>query len=236
MNNEEFCAKLLDIANNYNTLYVSGCFGAPLTAKNKKRYTNNNDYNRQADRTKMILNASEDTFGFDCVCLIKGILWGWCGDLNATYGGAKYRSNDVPDIGANAMILKCEDVTTDFTSITKGELVWIDGHVGVYVGEGKVVECTPKWENDVQISNLGNDSKYKTGHYRIWKKHGRLPYITYVTSATPTVNPAKKSNSEIAKDVIKGLWGNGKARKQKLKENGYDPLQIQILVNKMLLK
>lgn len=236
MNNEEFCAKLLDVANNYKTLYVLGCFGAPLTSKNKKRYANNNDYNRDPVRARMIENALEDTFGFDCVCLVKGILWGWCGDVNQTYGGAKYRSNDVPDIGANAMILKCNETTTDFTSITKGELVWIEGHVGVYVGNGKVVECTPKWDNKVQISNLGNDPQFKTEHYRIWKKHGKLPYITYVTSAVPQVNPARKSDYEVAKEVIKGLWGNGIARKQKLKQNGYDPLKIQMIVNKMLLK
>jgi len=30
------------------TLYVSGCFGAPMNQKNKARYTSNNDYNKQA--------------------------------------------------------------------------------------------------------------------------------------------------------------------------------------------
>ena len=45
---------------------------APLTAANKKRYTQNHSYNKQAARTKMINAASADTFGFDCVCLIKG--------------------------------------------------------------------------------------------------------------------------------------------------------------------
>ena len=60
-----------------------------MTAANKKRYTTNHSYNKAAARVKMINAASEDTFGFDCVCLIKGILWGWDGDKNATYGGAK---------------------------------------------------------------------------------------------------------------------------------------------------
>ena len=38
----------------------------------------------------MINSASSDTFGFDCVCLIKGILWGWNGNLNHVYGGATF--------------------------------------------------------------------------------------------------------------------------------------------------
>ena len=69
-------------------------------------------YNKAAARVKMINAASEDTFGFDCVCLIKGILWGWNGDKNATYGGAKYASNNVPDLGADSMIKKCPDAST----------------------------------------------------------------------------------------------------------------------------
>ena len=87
----DFISKLKNVANNYKTLYVMGCFGAPLTTKNKKRYTKNNVFNKQESRTKMIQNATPDTFGFDCVCLIKGILWGWCGDITKTYGGATYR-------------------------------------------------------------------------------------------------------------------------------------------------
>jgi N-acetylmuramoyl-L-alanine amidase len=46
--------------------------------------------------------------------------------------------------------------------------------------------------------------------------------------------PAKKSNTEIAKEVIDGKWGNGAERKEKLKAAGYDATAIQKLVNKML--
>jgi hypothetical protein len=34
--------------------------------------------------------------------------------------------------------------------------------------------------------------------------------------------PAKKSNAEIAKEVMAGLWGNGDDRKKRLKAAGYD--------------
>lgn len=37
----ELVSKAIDIAKNYKTLYVMGCFGAPMTAANKKRYTTN---------------------------------------------------------------------------------------------------------------------------------------------------------------------------------------------------
>ena len=47
---KELAAAVLDVANNYKTLYVMGCFGAPMTAANKTRYCKNNPYNTAADR------------------------------------------------------------------------------------------------------------------------------------------------------------------------------------------
>lgn len=188
MTNIELANKLKDIAKNYKTLYVMGCFGAPMTAANKKRYTQNHSYNKQADRTAMINAASADTFGFDCVCLIKGVLWGWSGDKNAIYGGATYASNGVPDIGADSMIKVCKNVTTDFSKIEIGEAVWLEGHIGVYVGDGLAVECTPRWANKVQITACNrNVSGYNR---RNWTKHGKLPYVKYVDSTEPVTPPA----------------------------------------------
>lgn len=37
MTNIEFVKKLKDVATNYKTLYVMGCFGAPMNATNKTR-------------------------------------------------------------------------------------------------------------------------------------------------------------------------------------------------------
>ena len=182
MTGNKLAEKCKEIATKYKTLYVLGCFGAPLNSTNKARYTSNYSYNAQASRKAMIMAASSDTFGFDCVCLIKGILWGWCGDLNASYGGAKYASNGVPDIGADSMINQCSDVSRDFSKIEIGEAVWMSGHIGVYIGNGLAVECTPKWENDVQITSCNCT---KSGYNRRdWTKHGKLPWIDYSAKET----------------------------------------------------
>lgn len=45
-----------------------------------------------------------------------------------------------------------------------------------------------------------------------------------------------KSNEEIVKEVIDGLWGNGEDRKQRLESNGYNYKTIQSLVNKEMKK
>ena len=184
MTNRELVEKCIDIAKNYKTLYVMGCFGAPLTGGNVTRYCQNHKYNRDPARTAMIKaagNQNPPVFGFDCVCLIKGILWGWDGNPSKTYGGAGYAINGVPDIGADQMITKCKNVsTTGWADMEVGEAVWCSGHIGIYIGDGLAVECTPRWENDVQITavaNIGSKSGYNA---RKWTKHGKLPYITYV--------------------------------------------------------
>ena len=171
----EFLNKL-KLAEKERTLYIKGCFGSKMTEANKKRYTTNLAYN--AARKNMIMAATPDTFGFDCVCLIKGILWGWNADKTKAYGGAVYKSNGVPDVGADGILAYLKGVSSDFNGIVAGEVVWMSGHVGVYVGGGKVIECTPKWTNDVQYSNLGNLG-YTSGHTRYWKKHGKLPWVEY---------------------------------------------------------
>lgn len=48
-----------------------------------------------------------------------------------------------------------------------------------------------------------------------------------------TVTP-KKSINEVAKEVIRGLWGSGSDRKKKLTDAGYDYAKIQAEVNRLL--
>lgn len=52
-------------------------------------------------------------------------------------------------------------------------------------------------------------------------------------SSRPTA-PARKSESEIAREVIRGKWGSGQDRKNRLRAAGYDPARIQQLVNAAL--
>jgi len=182
---KQLAEKALDVAKNYKTLYVMGCLGAPLNAKNKEFYCNWTSYNKRADRQKMIKAATAKTFGFDCVCLIKSLLMGWTGDYNARYGGAVYGANGIPDITADAMFKACTDQSSDFSDLEVGEAVWTSGHIGIYVGNGLAVECTPSWKNGVQVTACNRSiSGYNR---RNWTKHGKLPYVKYETkTATAT--------------------------------------------------
>ena len=189
---KELAAAAKNVAENYQTLYIRGCFGWPMNPYNKSRAIASYTYNRGAQRKAMIQAADENTFGFDCVCLIKALLWGWNGDASKGYGGAVYCSNNVPDKNADQMIQLCSQVSTDFTDILTGEVVWMKGHIGVYIGDGLAVECTPAWKNGVQITEVKNMGE-KTGFQsRKWTSHGRLPYVWYDDGAfTVRLHPVR---------------------------------------------
>lgn len=176
---KELARAALDVAQNYKTLYVMGCFGAPMTDKNKNRYINSYSFNSKDERKAKIQSASADTFGFDCVCLIKGLLWGWNGDPNQVYGGATYKSNGVPDKDADQIIKLCTEVSTDFSTIQVGECVWLPGHCGIYVGGGKAVEATYAEEDGVQIQAVLPMGQIPGMPVTAWQKHGKLPWVSY---------------------------------------------------------
>ena len=202
---KELAAACLDVAKNHKTLYVMGCFGSPMTEANKERYTSNHEYNARPHRKKLIMEASADTFGFDCVCLIKGLLWGWDADTGHIYGGADYGSNGVPDIGTEQIIGVCSDVSTDFSEIAVGELLWMKGHVGIYIGDGLCVECTPAWMNRVQITAVHNIGRKSGYNGRIWAKHGKLPYVAYTASDPQPSKPGAGPKPAPQVPVITGL-------------------------------
>lgn len=165
------------IAQNVKTVYVYGAFGQPVTtALLTQKAAQFPSFYTAAKQKQLAAFAGKGYYGFDCVNLIKGVLWGW------DNGGAKYASNGVPDINADTMFGKCSGQSSDFSSIEIGEAVWLTGHIGVYIGSGLVVECTPAWNNCVQITAVGNIGSKSGYHTRRWTKHGRLPYVTYETA------------------------------------------------------
>ena len=224
MTNHELCGKLLWIAEDLKTLYVMGGIGFPLNSTGKKRafqYAYNKDHTRQ----RMIMAATDDTFAFDCVCLVKSVLWGFSGDRNQRYGGAQYASNGIPDCSIPLLYRMGSKHSEDMNDIAVGEfLVLHDHHCGVYVGNGLVVESTPAWENKVQITKLSQ---------RPWKKHCYLPNVKYegVAEAKPEYPYPQYTDTELAFRAIRGLHGTGNDRKRDL---GTRYRAVQDEVNRIL--
>ena len=68
------------------------------------------------------------------------------------------------------------------------------------------------------------------------KKLKALGFDTYITTSggLPITSTPKKSIDTLAKEVIRGNWGNGADRKNRLTKAGYDYDTVQRKVNEML--
>ena len=108
----------------------------------------------------------------DCVGLIKGYLW--CDDPE---GGAP-AYDKTQDKSANAMYTACKTKgQMDTMPDVPGILVFFPGHVGVYIGNGEVIEARSR-----------RYGVYKTKlSQRPWKTWGYCPYVVYETKKTVDV-------------------------------------------------
>ena len=191
MTAQEFIDKL-NLAVNSKTVYATGGWGACAgIGDNRQKYAKRTPFNAED-----ILYSANDTFFFDCVCLVKGILWGWNADTKDKYGGAKYASNGVGDYSINTITNMCTTYSTDFSNITPGEWLHLGNeHCGIYVGDGKAIESTPIWDDGVQITGVQNIGNYEYCSRR-WQGHGRLLWIDY------EIDPHKDVL------IVDGWWGN----------------------------
>jgi hypothetical protein len=156
----------------------------------------------------------------DCVGLIKGYLW------SAT-NTAVPKYNAKQDVSANGMLQACKEKGRISTMPDlPGVLVFLPGHVGVYIGNGEVVEAKGH-DYGVVISKLKG---------RGWQSWGKCPWITYenVSVSKPTVTVPKRTVDEVARSVINGDYGVGEDRVKRLTAAGYDAKAVQKRVNEIL--
>lgn len=215
--------KVLKQALNSNTVYALGMWGQVINEDiiaSKTRQLPSFYTTAKVKQLKELIGKKY--FGFDCVCLVKSVLWGWTGSYTASNGGAKYTANGVPDIGADTMITKCKNISTDFTNIVPGALVWVKGHVGVYVGDGQVIESTAAWTKKVlqsSLKNIGAKGQYE----RKWTKWGLLPYVDYsdqtVENKKPTTTPTQTQTKPIQPTVSTSFKNGDKVKLNKGAKN-----------------
>ena len=101
----------------------------------------------------------------DCVGLIKG--YGW---LDGETMEIQYGSNGMPDIGANEMYYNAvRKGAIQTMPDTPGLAVWKPGHIGVYIGNGEVIEAMGTKYGVVKTQLEG----------RGWTHWLEIPYIKY---------------------------------------------------------
>ena len=221
MTNYEFVEKLLEVTK-YKTKYAKGTFGQNATDSfiNKKAKQYPEWYS--ASRVNSLKALPDDTKLFDCVGLIKGVMWG--------FPNIVYTSNGVKDYNDQTIYDASTNKSTNFADLQVGDLLWIKGHVGVAIGDYKAIECTNAWSGTVQITGIGNFNRSFAGlNVRKWTSHAKLPFITYVE--TPSNAPQgsatseKQSSDNLSHPVLqKGSKGESVKELQRLlKDKGFDP-------------
>lgn len=215
MTGEELAKKCQDILLNYKTYYAKGTFGqcaTPTLINTKKK-----QYPKWYEtRMTKLLALPDDTRLFDCVGLIKGVIWGFPNTI--------YTSNHFLDYSDETLWKACTDRSTDFSNIEVGEVLWVQGHVGVYVGNGTAIECAPAWKNKVQYTAVSNIKKVNGMNNRKWTGHGKIPTIVY--NAPQGSNSNEKPKVDYSKYPVlkKGSTGQYvKIMQQLLVDKGYDP-------------
>lgn len=103
----------------------------------------------------------------DCVGLIKS--YGW---FDPDMKTIEYGSNGMPDLGADGMYNAATvKGSMDTMPDTPGLAVWKSGHIGVYIGNGEVIEAMGTKYGVVKTKLEG----------RGWSAWLEVPYISYMT-------------------------------------------------------
>ena len=93
--------------------------------------------------------------------------------------------------------------------------------------------CMWQWTSTGRLNGYsGNlDCNVFYGDGTTWDKYAGKSGTTQPVKPT---QPVKKSNEEIANEVINGAWGNGEDRKKRLNDAGYNYTVVQAIVNKKM--
>ena len=161
MENKEFLQVAKDYAN-AKTVYVMGGTGQVLDDMNIGWFSRIYSYNKEHFKE---LEKKKGSIAMDCSGLIKTILWG---NKPGDHSALRY-SSTCPDINANAMRANWRKRSLS-DDMVPGDIVWLPGHVGIYMGNDTVCECTPSWEGGVQIVSVRK---------RQWRAVLINPYINY---------------------------------------------------------
>lgn len=145
------------------TAYMWGGIMQPITANLIKIKANQYPKHYTPSRKRYLSSLIGLGYGCDCVGLIKSY---WFGGINSPYYDIK---KDVNTTG----LYNLAPIKGKINNMPEipGLIVYMSGHVGVYIGNGKVVECTQgRYGDGVVETNLKG---------RGWTHWLKCPYIEY---------------------------------------------------------
>ena len=93
-----------------------------------------------------------------------------------------------------------------------------------YTSKGRVAG----YNGNVDMNNFYGDAE-------TWRKYATSESNPKpAPTPTPAPEPAKKTNEQLAQEVLEGKWGNGEERKKRLTDAGYNYQAVQDIVNSIV--
>ena len=148
----------------------------------------------------------------DCIGLIKGYMW-----TDEETGKMRYGSNGCPDRGANGMFSYAKQRGLKWGIINTlpecpGLILWRSGHVGVYIGGGKLVEARG-FATGIVEANVADRN------FTHWFE---MQALTYAGSSEPESEPEAKPSPIKRTTLKRGSSGNDvRMLQNRLNEIGY---------------
>ena len=191
----------------------------------------------------MIQTAKDPRHGYD-----QARRWGERGDYDCSSAViTAWESAGVPVKSAGAtytgnmysVFKKCGfvDVTHSVnfktgSGLLRGDVLLKRGsHTAMYIGDGQIVQASINERGTATGGSPGD----QTGKEFLVRSYYNYPW-DYVLRYPDTAEKIhKKTDADIAHEVIRGLWGTGSDRIRRLRNAGYNPEKIQRIVNKMIL-
>lgn len=169
--------------------------------------------------------------------------WEPVGDYKTNVAWAKTWLNTVKNMtGVAPLIYMSASVIgmADWSSVASTYGLWIAGYPNKYNVPNPPVPSTADmpygigpwafwaiWQYTSSAGTLDRDIANMDA--TAWKKYAKA-------DSKPSVKPTKKSNDELAREVLDGKWGNGADRKRRLTEAGYNYDAVQSIVNSLVDK
>ena len=171
----------------------------------------------------------------DCLNTIKALLNGY--DVNKKTVGYYQRDlSNTGDVSEATLLSMCTDISTDFSQIPKGALLYMRGHVGTFVSltkrngkEYNVIECTKSFGGGIVYSWVDADGTRRSHKGGVkngkWIQFGKMTkFLSY--NAPQGSNSNEKPKVDYSKYPVLKKGSRGKYVKimqQLLVDKGYDP-------------
>lgn len=204
------------------------------------------NYDNHYPYNVMKWNYAEQCWTCDCLGFVHTLINGFCGDRSILGGGAVMDDFVCYSDEITTITQYCYDQSSDFNIIDPGEILYMPGHVGLYIGECEplgdgrkfnVAECCYSsfggggmltW---VDADGLRRNHKNgATAGY--WTRHGKCVRVEYDIDDPDDREEPEFTPQEIltaVNETFAGAYGNNPYRKDKLTdkfgETGYRKVQ-----------